>query len=102
MNKTTITLALAAACLAPAAWADQALASAKACMACHTVDKKMVGPGFKEVSAKYAGQKDAAAALAVKIVKGSTGVWGSMAMPPNPQVNEADARKLADWILSLK
>ena len=82
--------------------ADQALATSKNCMACHAVDKKVVGPAFKDVAAKYAKQKDAQAYLVTKITKGSSGVWGPVPMPANAQVNEADAKKLATWILSLK
>lgn len=82
--------------------ADQALATSKNCMACHAMDKKLVGPAYKEVATKYAGQKDAADKLAGKIMKGGTGIWGSIPMPPNPQVNDADAKKLAAWILAAK
>jgi cytochrome c len=84
------------------ALADQALATSKACMACHAVDKKVVGPAFKDVARKYANTKDAPGALAIKIVKGSSGVWGAVPMPANAQVSEADAKKLAAWVLSLK
>jgi cytochrome c len=87
------------------AFADQALAQAKNCMACHAVDKKMVGPSYKDVSAKYAGNKDAAAMLAEKIQKGSTpgkGNWGAIPMPANPQVSAAEATKLAAWVLTVK
>ena len=93
---------LAATTLAAPAIADQALATAKNCMACHAVDKKLVGPAYKEVAAKYAGQKDAADKLAVKIMKGGSGVWGPVPMPANPQVTEADAKKLAAWVLTIK
>mgnify|MGYP003296616537 CR=1 FL=1 len=77
------------------ALADQALATAKNCMACHAVDKKLVGPAYKDVAAKYAGQKDAVDKLASKIMKGGAGVWGPVPMPANAQVNEAEAKKLA-------
>ena len=93
---------MAASMLAGPALADQALATAKNCMACHAVDKKLVGPAYKEVAAKYAGQKDAADKLAVKIMKGGSGVWGPVPMPANPQVTEADAKKLAAWVLTIK
>jgi cytochrome c len=93
---------LAATTVAAPALADQALATAKNCMACHAVDKKLVGPAYKDVASKYAGQKDAADKLAVKIVKGSVGVWGPVPMPANTQVSEAEAKKLAAWVLSLK
>ncbi len=84
------------------AFADQALATAKNCMSCHTVERKLVGPSYKEVAAKYVAQKDAADKLAVKIMKGGSGVYGAVAMPANTQVNDAEAHKLAAWILSLK
>ena len=93
---------LAATTLAAPALADQALATSKNCMACHAVDKKLVGPSYKEVATKYAGQKDMADKLAVKIVKGGSGVWGPVPMPANPQVTEAEAKMLAAWVLTLK
>ena len=93
---------IVAAVITPAAFADPALAEKKNCLACHQVDKKLVGPSYKEVAAKYAGQKDAAAKLAEKIQKGGTGVWGQIPMPANPQVNADEAKTLATWVLSLK
>jgi cytochrome c len=84
------------------ALAQADLAQKKNCMACHAVDKKVVGPAYKDVAAKYAGQKDAAAKLAEKIQKGGSGVWGPVPMPANTQVNEAEAKQLAAWVLSLK
>ena len=96
-------LAVAAgALLALPAVADQALATAKNCMACHAVDKKLVGPAYKEVAKKYAGDKAAADKLAAKVMKGGSGVWGAIPMPANTQVNAADAKKLATWVLSQK
>ena len=100
MKRVLFALIAAAAC-APVL-ADQALATAKNCMACHALDKKLVGPAYKEVAAKYAGQKDAVDKLAVKIMKGGSGVWGPVPMPANTQVNEAEAKKLAAWVMSLK
>ncbi len=88
--------------VAAPAFADQALATAKNCMACHAVDKKLVGPSYKDVAAKYAGQAGAADKLAQKIIKGGSGVWGPVPMPANAQVNEADAKKLAAWVLTAK
>ena len=93
---------IVAAVITPAAFAQSALAEQKNCLACHQTDKKLVGPAYKEVAAKYAGQKDAAAKLAEKIQKGGTGVWGQIPMPANPQVNADEAMTLATWILSLK
>ena len=101
MKQTLIAFALTVAAVSPA-MADQALATSKNCMACHAVDKKLVGPSYKDVAAKYAGQKDAGDKLAGKIMKGGSGVWGPVPMPANPQVNEADAKKLAAWVMSLK
>ena len=100
--KQFLITALAAFTLSTLALADQALATAKNCMACHAVDKKVVGPSFKDVAAKYAKQKDAADMLAAKIIKGGSGVWGPVPMPANAQVNPADAKKLATWILATK
>ena len=97
----TIALALTAGAAAPA-MADQALATAKNCMACHAVEKKLVGPSFKDVATKYAGQADAASKLVPKIVKGGSGVWGPVPMPANNQVSEAEALKLAQWVLGLR
>ncbi len=101
MKRSLITLAMTLAVAAPA-FADQALATSKNCMACHAVDKKLVGPAFKEVAAKYAGKAGAADTLAAKIIKGGSGVWGPVPMPANAQVNDADAKKLAAWVLTLK
>lgn len=84
------------------ALASADLAQKKNCMACHATDKKLIGPGYKEVAAKYAGQKDAADKLAQKIVKGGSGAWGAVPMPANPQVTEAEAKTLAAWVLSAK
>ena len=88
--------------VATPALADLQLATAKNCMACHAVDKKLVGPSYKDVAAKYAGPKDAADKLATKIIKGGSGVWGPVPMPANTQVNEAEAKKLAAWVLTQK
>ncbi|MBP8148861.1 MAG: c-type cytochrome [Limnohabitans sp.] len=101
MKKIIFALALTAAAASPA-MADQALATSKNCMACHAVDKKLVGPAFKDVAAKYKADKSAADKLAAKIIKGGSGVWGAIPMPANPQVSEADAKKLAAWVLSQK
>lgn len=94
---TALTVAISGPALA-----DQALATAKNCMACHSVDKKVVGPGYREIAARYAGQKDAVDKLANKILKGGSGVFGVVPMPANTQVSEAEAKKLAAWVLSLK
>ncbi len=84
------------------AFADQALATSKNCMACHAVDKKLVGPAFKDVAAKYKNDKAAVDRLAAKVIAGGGGVWGAVPMPANPQVNEAEAKKLVSWVLTAK
>ena len=101
MKRTLFALAAAVSITTPVL-ADQALAQAKNCLSCHSIEKKIVGPAYKDVAKKYAGQKDAADKLASKIMKGGAGVWGVVPMPVNSQVNEADAKKLANWVLSLK
>jgi cytochrome c len=85
-----------------AAFASAELAKAKNCMACHAMDKKLVGPAYKDVAAKYASDKSAAGKLAKKIREGGTGVWGQVPMPANPQVSEAEAQTLAQWVLTVK
>ena len=84
------------------ALADLQLATAKNCMACHAVDKKLVGPSYKEVAVKYAGQKDAVAKLSAKVIKGGSGVWGPVPMPANAQVSPEEDTKLVTWILTPK
>ena len=101
MKRALLIMAAMAAISAPA-MADEALAKSKNCMACHAVDKKLVGPSYKEVAKKYAGDAKAVDMLATKIVKGGSGVWGAIPMPANTQVSEADAKKLAAWVLSMK
>lgn len=88
--------------LATPALADEALAKAKNCMACHATDKKLVGPSYKDVAGKYGKEAGAAAKLAGKIQKGSSGVWGAVPMPPNANVSADEAQKIAAWILTLK
>jgi len=92
--------ALAASFATAPAHASQELASSKACLACHSVDKKLVGPAFKDVAAKYKGDKGAEAKLSESILKGSTGKWGPIPMPAN-NVSPAEASTLAKWVLSL-
>ncbi len=101
MKKILIAFAVSAAVVAPA-MADEAMAKSKNCMACHAIDKKVVGPAYKDVAKKYGGQAGAVDMLANKIRKGSSGVWGPVPMPPNAQVSEAEAKQLATWVLSLK
>jgi cytochrome c len=101
MKRALFALVAAVSVTAPA-FADQALATSKNCMACHAVDKKLVGPSFKDVAAKYKGDKSAVDKLAAKVMKGGAGVWGPVPMPANPQVNDAEAHKLVAWVLSQK
>ncbi len=80
-----------------------ALAQRSGCFACHAIDKKLVGPAWSEVAAKYRGQKDAEQKLVTKVARGGSGVWGATPMPPNePRVSEEDIRTLVRFILSLK
>lgn len=94
--------AAAATLIASQAHADLALATQNNCTACHQVEIKTVGPSFKDISAKYADDKDAATRLAGKIKSGSSGVWGPIPMPPNVNVSDENAQTLAKWILTLK
>jgi cytochrome c len=82
--------------------AAEALAQKSGCLACHSIDKKVLGPGYKDVAAKYKGDKTAEAKLVEKIKKGGSGTWGPMPMPANsPQVKDADITTITQWILSL-
>ena len=104
MKNASLSLVLAAVgslCISPA-FANADLAKSKNCMACHAVSSKLVGPAFKDVAAKYAGQKDAEDKLVGKVLKGGSGVWGAVPMPANAQVSDADARTLVKWILAQK
>lgn len=95
--------ALIVYCLAMgSAWANPELAQKKNCLACHAVDAKRVGPAYKDIATKYADNKDAVAVLSAKVIKGGAGSWGVVPMPANPQVSEAEAKTLVQWILSLK
>jgi cytochrome c len=101
-KRTVLAIALTAGLFAaPVAQADMAMAKKYNCTACHQVDKKVVGPAYKDVAKKYKGQADAAAKLAEKVKKGGSGVWGPVPMPPNAAVPDGDIKKLVDWILSL-
>ena len=103
MKRVLMTFAaLAAVTAAAPAMADEAMAKAKNCMACHATEKKLVGPSYKDVAKKYAADAKAVENLAVKIQKGGSGVWGAVPMPPNANVNAEEAQKLAAWVMSLK
>ncbi|HRQ56225.1 MAG TPA: c-type cytochrome [Azoarcus taiwanensis] len=97
----TAAVALGVLTVAPA-FASQELASAKNCMACHAVDRQLVGPSYQAVAEKRGGEENAVAYLAEKIQKGGSGVYGPVPMPPNPQVSAEEAVTLAEWVLSFK
>ena len=96
-----ILTALVALAATPAL-ASEELAKKNACTACHAIDKKLVGPAYKEVAKKYRDDKGAEAKLADKVKKGGVGVWGQVPMPPNPAVKDEDVKTLVKWVLSLK
>ncbi|MEY2994362.1 MAG: hypothetical protein RL357_1297 [Pseudomonadota bacterium] len=102
MKKLFAVLAISGVLASPAMAADAMnLAKSKNCLACHAMDKKLVGPSFKDIAAKYASDKGAVDKLAVKIMKGGAGVWGAIPMPAN-NVTDAEAKSLAAWVLSVK
>ncbi|HJU70530.1 MAG TPA: c-type cytochrome [Paucimonas sp.] len=103
MKRSLLLMCTAVAAMASnGALANADLAKAKNCLACHAVANKVVGPAYKDVAAKYAGQKGAEDKLTQKVLKGGSGVWGAIPMPANAQVTEAEARTLVKWILTLK
>ena len=102
MKRSLMMCVVLSALVSSGAMASPELAKGKNCMACHAVASKLVGPAFKDVAAKYAGQKDAEAKLTAKVLKGGAGAWGAVPMPANPQVSEAEARTLVKWILAQK
>ncbi len=104
MKRSLMVCMLVSAFASTSAMADPGLdlAKAKNCMACHAVASKLVGPAYKDVAAKYAGQKDAEAKLVAKVMKGGSGAWGAVPMPANPQVTEAETHTLVKWVLSQK
>jgi cytochrome c len=100
MRVFPIAAALAGIVAAGPALANEALAKKHNCTACHAIDKKLVGPAYKDVAAKYKG-KNVAAELAQKVKKGGQGVYGPIPMPPNPAVPDADIKTLVEWVLKL-
>jgi len=102
MKTPAILLATGLAVIAAPALANEELAKKNACTACHAVDKKLVGPAYKEVAKKYAGDATAEAKLVEKVKKGGVGVWGQVPMPPNAAVKDEDVKTLVKWILALK
>lgn len=101
MKSVAVMIALVFGVAGPT-FANADLAQKKNCMSCHAIDAKRIGPSYKAVAAKYADNKDALVTLSNKVVKGGGGVWGAIPMPANPQVSEAEAKQLVQWILSLK
>lgn len=107
MKRIAITAFLAASTIAAGAHAadskaGEALAKNNGCLACHTVDKKLVGPSYQQVAEKYRKDKGAEASLVKKVKAGGKGVWGDIPMPPNTHVKDADIQTMVQWILSLK
>jgi cytochrome c len=102
--KRIATVFIAATAFATGAHAadGEALAKSSGCLACHTVDKKLVGPSYKQIADKYRNDKAAQASLAKKVKAGGKGVWGDIPMPPNAHVKDADIQAMVQWILSLK
>ena len=105
MNTKSAVAALVGACgmlmIATPAFASAELAKQKNCLACHAADKKLVGPAYKDIAAKYKADKNAQATLVKKVREGGVGVWGQIPMPANPQVNEQEAQALVKWVLSM-
>ena len=102
MKAVVLAAGVAASVLVASAYAQEELAKKHNCFACHAVDKKVVGPSYKDVAAKYRNDPQAEAKLFEKVKKGGSGVWGPVPMPPNSQVPDGDIKKLVSWILSLK
>ena len=102
MKNLAVLTAIAIAAASTGALANEELAKKNACTACHAIDKKIVGPGYQEVAAKYRGNAKAEAMLIDKVKKGGVGVWGQVPMPPNATVKDEDVKTLVKWILSLK
>ncbi|WP_296942102.1 c-type cytochrome [uncultured Massilia sp.] len=102
MKRSLMLFVAASALVSGSAFAQADLAKSKNCMACHAVANKVVGPAYKDVAAKYAGQKGAEDKLVQKVMKGGSGTWGPVPMPANPQVSEAEARSLVKWVLAQK
>ena len=102
MKRSLLLCVLMSAFASSGAFAQADLAKAKNCMACHAVANKLVGPSYKDVAAKYNGQKGAEDKLVQKVMKGGAGVWGPVPMPANPQVSEAEARSLVKWVMAQK
>ena len=102
MKALFLGLGMTAALVSGSAMADLELAKKSGCLACHSVEKKIVGPAWKDVGKKYAGDASAKATLVAKVKSGGKGVWGPAPMPPySPRVSDANIEKLVDFVLSL-
>ena len=99
---SSVLVAVRLGLIAGAASASADLAKTKNCTACHAVDKKLIGPSFKDIAAKYASDKEAVAKLSKKVREGGTGVWGQVPMPANPQVSADEAATLVKWVMTAK
>ena len=101
MKSVILGIAMIGAFLVNQAQANEALAQKSGCLACHGVEKKVLGPSYKEVAAKYKSDKGAEAKLVAKVKAGGSGVWGPVPMPPHPQVKDEDIKTIVQWVLSL-
>jgi cytochrome c len=102
MKTAAFAIALAGLLATGQALANEKLAQSSGCMTCHAVDRKGIGPSYKDMAAKYRSDKNAEALLVKKVRSGGSGVWGPVQMPPNPHVKEEDARAIVQWILAIK
>ena len=101
MKSVILGIAMIGAFLVNQAQANEALAQKSGCLACHGVEKKVLGPSYKDVAAKYKSDKGAEAKLVAKVKAGGSGVWGPVPMPPHPQVKDEDIKTIVQWVLSL-
>lgn len=101
LSMAVVSMFIANQAQAADAKAAEALAQKSGCLACHAVEKKVLGPSYKDVAAKYKGDKGAEAKLAAKVKAGGSGVWGPVPMPPHPQVKDGDIKTIISWVLSL-
>lgn len=102
ISSVKLVLVVAASLLAVSSFANEALARKNDCLGCHAVATKLVGPAFKDVATKYAGQSDAVERLAESVRNGSVGKWGDLPMPAHPKLSASDTKKLVQWVLSAK
>lgn len=102
MKSAFVALAAISVLAAGNAAASEKLAQTSGCMTCHAIDKKLIGPSYKEVAAKYRNDKGAEANLVKKVKAGGSGVWGPTPMPPNAHVKEDDIKAIVHWALTLK